>query len=165
MIDAFISFVDHYSDKRSGLERRIKDVGHMEEKRDGVDRREGFRPINKPRYLCNSLDGIFDQFMSDHSYGFPLPLVTDGERIIKAPFKIMRDWLGYDFTDVDLNSIYIDLEVRKKVLLSVKENEFTRFFPLIRKANGSSIVLDVLITVKTDENGNKKYYCFVDIED
>lgn len=137
----------------------------MDEKRSGDDRRKDFRAVDKAVYYCKGLESVFDEYMSDHEYGFPMPLITDGTRIIKAPYKIMKDWLGHDFKNTDLRDIYIDPGVREKVLSSVKENEFIRFFPHVYKANGSSIVLDVLITMKTFENSDKRYYCFVDIED
>lgn len=165
VVDAFISFVDHYSEKRSGLERRIKDIGAMDEKRSGDERREGFQPLDRAIPYCSGLNGVFEQYMSDHEYGFPMPLITDGTKIIKAPFKIMQDWLGHDFKKLELSDVYMDKEARSRVLESVKEKEFTRFFPLIYKANGTKIVLDILITLKTNSDGQPRYYCFVDIED
>lgn len=162
--EAFISQIETLEERRDGLERRVRDVGAMEEKRSGEDRRRNFRAKNKPTYYSKCLNGMFDEFMSDRGYDAPIIITTDGEKTIEAPYDIIYDWLGWDLKLISLNDIYVDPESREKVLSHVKEGEFTRFFPHIKKRDGSTIVLDVLMTYRTTDEGTKQYCCFVGLE-
>lgn len=164
-VEAFISMIETLDERRSGLERRVSDIGNMEERRSGEDRRNDFEPLNRPTYVKKCLSGIFDEYMRDRGRRLPIPLKTDGHKIINGPTDILRDWLGWDFDQVDLASVYVHPERRQQLLESVNENEFTRFFPHVYKITGEKIVLDVLITVLINQEGVREYLCFVGIAD
>lgn len=164
LAEAFISLIEmpeDRSDRRDGIDRREQDLGAMEEKRSGADRRKDFWPKDKPPYACKSLNGVYDEYMRDHKFNIPVCLITDGERIINAPFGLLHDWLGFDFTTIKIESVYVAPSVRKKILERTKDYEFSRFFPHIKKIDGRTVVLDVLITSKPNPNGGKRYYCFI----
>lgn len=162
--EAFISLIEMPEDRaerRDGLDRREQDIGSMEEKRSGMDRRRGFWPKDKPPYTCKSLDGVYDEYMRDHEFDIPVCVITDGEKIVNAPFGLLNDWLGFDFKKIKLDAVYVDPDVRKKILERTKDYEFSRFFPHILKLNGGTVILDVLITSKPTPDGGKRYFLLV----
>lgn len=163
--ETFISLIELPEERRSGLDRRAKDVGSMEEKRGGEDRRKDFWPTGKPLYSHKCLNGFFDEFMSDHDGDIPFILVTDGKKAIKAPFRIIEAWLGWDLKKIDLGDIYVDPASRLRLIQELKDGEFVRFFPHVLKASGEKVVLDVLMTAREHTDGGRYFYCFVNVAD
>lgn len=163
--EAFISFLDPPEDRRSGDERRIDNLDVASDRREGSDRRDGFKPQNIQDYVCGGMTSVFEEFKRDHQGELPILVISDGKKVIQAPFKMLKDWFGYDLRIIDnVSSIYVDPAERAKILSELQEKQFLRRFTRLRKANGEIVPLDLIFSMRISRiDGQKYYYTFISV--
>lgn len=91
------------------------------------------------------MTNVFEEFKSDHYGALPILFISDRKKVLPAPFKIIKDWLGHDFRNIeDISHIYVDSNEHTKKASGLQEEEFLRRFIRLRNANAELATRDII---------------------